>query len=513
MFNSISSVMDTVPQCLYQYQESSFLWSFGIFLSNMFTNIKSIFSYLFMFFKQSRDKDNTINQVIQEENIKLKEQVIQEENTNLKEQVIQEENTNLKERVIQLENTNTKLAGQLSQLGNTNTKLAEQLSQSLIANNNTKESLTAYVKSIDESAQKNKELITLVRFERYLKSNRDMFIAIEHVITVRSNTRISLDYVCLSITGLTSKLSKLKDIIFAYDNESKSKLVFKYECEIKLQKKHMRDHNEPYVIDIIKNEYDGIHNKLISMVDQLINKQNLLLKEYEQVMLANDNLSEHLKKMLPNKLENFYSQYDITQQINNLNYLGNNIADLNKKVRELRTQHLDKLDKFNTYMMDILGLETVTLKYTMNIDKYKILVKRANSGIDIYATTNKLKDKEAKLPNVQKTIVYYKQQMQLINDDLVTSIKEAHKLLEKCNGMCISGKGDINNCTSILKKQYGINITTNKGPATQKPKGDTKEILLKKNQSSLINVSKDLLNTAKPSSDLANTIADSTYTE
>src|SRR6202000_2751401 len=240
MFNSISSVMDTVPQCLYQYQESSFLWSFGIFLSNMFTNIKSIFSYLFMFFKQSRDKDNTINQVIQEENTKLDEQ--------------------------------------LSQLENTNTKLAEQLSQSLIANNNTKESLTAYVKSIDESAQKNKELITLVRFERYLKSNRDMFIAIEHVITVRSNTRISLDYVCLSITGLTSKLSKLKDIIFAYDNESKSKLVFKYECEIKLQKKHMRDHNEPYVIDIIKNEYDGIHNKLISMVDQLINKQNLLLK-------------------------------------------------------------------------------------------------------------------------------------------------------------------------------------------------------------------------------------------
>lgn len=488
MFNSINSVMDTVPQCLYQYQESSLLWSFGIFLSNMFTNIKSIFSYLF---KQSRDKDNTINQVIQEENT----------------------NTKLKERVIQLENINTKLAGQLSQLGNTNTKLAEQLSQSLIANNNTKESLTAYVKSIDESAQKNKELITLVRFERYLKSNRDMFIAIEHVITARSNTRISLDYVCLSITGLTSKLSKLKEIIFAYDNESKSKLVFKYECEIKLQKKHMRDHNEPYVIDILKKDYDGIHNKLISMVDQLINKQNLLLKEYEQVMLANDNLSEHLKKMLPDKLENFYSQYNITQQINNLNYLGNNIADLNKMVSQLRTQHLDKLDKFNNYMMDMLGLETVMLKYTMNIENYKILVKRANSGIDIYATTNKLKDKEAKLPNVQKSIDHYKQQAAQINDDLVTSISNAHKLLEKCNGMCLTGKGDINNCTSILKKQYGINITTNKGPATQKPKGDTKEILLKKKQSSLINVSKDLLNTAKPSSDLANTIADSTYTE
>src|ERR1700744_6364810 len=116
MFNSISSVMDTVPQCLYQYQESSFLWSFGIFLSNMFTNIKSIFSYLFMFFKQSRDKDNTINQVIQEENIKLKEQVIQEENIKLKEQVIQEENIKLKEQVIQEENI--KLKEQVIQLEN-----------------------------------------------------------------------------------------------------------------------------------------------------------------------------------------------------------------------------------------------------------------------------------------------------------------------------------------------------------------------------------------------------------
>src|ERR1700730_2651916 len=41
--------------------ESILLWSFSIFLSNIFTGIRSIFSYFFIFFfKQSRDKENTI---------------------------------------------------------------------------------------------------------------------------------------------------------------------------------------------------------------------------------------------------------------------------------------------------------------------------------------------------------------------------------------------------------------------------------------------------------------------
>jgi hypothetical protein len=530
MFNSISSVMDTVPQCLYQYQESSFLWSFGIFLSNMFTNIKSIFSYLFMFFKQSRDKDNTINQVIQEENIKLKEQVIQEENTKLKERVIQLENTNtkLKEQVIQLENTNTKLKEQVIQLENTNTNLEGQLSQSLKVNKDTKDVLTAYSESVDEltrkaneSGQKTKELIALARFVSYLKLNRDLFIGIEYVLTP-PNKRISLDYACLSITILTLKLSRLKEIDFAYANATKDKLVFKYECEIKLQKKYMREHNEPYSIDTLKSEYDGINNKFIDLVGQLIDKQKLLLEQYGRVELANDSLTEHMRKMPANKRSDFYTKYNITQQITNLNYLESSINALNEVISQLRIQHLDKLNKFNDYAMNILGLETVILTYTMKINNYKVLLKLDNLSLDKPAVSNKLKKKEDNLPGVRKQIAYTKQQIAQINDDLTASITKAHQLLEKCKEMCTTGETDIDNCKSIIKKQYGINITTdkgpqdksmsaskNKGPATQKPK----EIILKKKQSSLINVSEDVVNTAKPSSDLANMITDSTYTE
>src|SRR5580698_6727519 len=65
IFNSLCDLiyyMEVILQYPNQESiESILLWNFSIFLSNIFTGIRSIFSYFFIFFfKQSRDKENTI---------------------------------------------------------------------------------------------------------------------------------------------------------------------------------------------------------------------------------------------------------------------------------------------------------------------------------------------------------------------------------------------------------------------------------------------------------------------
>jgi hypothetical protein len=436
MFNTIISVMDTVPQ--YQESiESILLWSF----SSIFTNIKSIFSYIFMFFNKSRDNDNQ-----------------SEDNKNTVIQDLQQENTTLRTQVTQL----------------------------LAANNGISKALTSHIESLtiikqefNESEERNKELIALARFETYLKSSRNAFIVAIYVA-------LSADYACFSVTALISKLEKLKDMSVNYEIESKSKLVEKYQYEIKSQKEYMRDQEEPYFIDTLENSYKEARDELTTRFAKLRKNQVTFLEQYKQMKLANDDLKACIRQVPITERLGFYSS--TMEGVQKLSHLEDNVKRLNNNIKKLDKDLSNELSTLDRHVKDVLTLERLILEYNIAIHKYVIYLKLDDPTINKSLVTTKLESENSHKLGCQELVDNAKQNITQIQSNLSSAVNKEDNLLKQCENMCLTGKKDIANWKLRLTK--GESMTQ---------KGDTKELIINKNKSTLLNVSEGIQSTGEAS--------------
>jgi hypothetical protein len=453
--------------------ESILLWSFSIFLSNIFTDIRSIFSYFFtdiksifsyffmFFFKQSKDDENK-----------------------------SEDDENKSE-----DDENTKTIIQDLQ----------QIAQLVALNNDTNKGLTSH----SESDQRNKELIALARYETYLKLNIDTLIVIIFSSTnVAECIPLSRDYACFSVTALISKLEKLKDMSVEYEIESKSALVVKYQEQIESQKEYMRDQKAPYPIETLDNHFGGNRSKLITRFAELRKNQVTFLKQHEQMLVDNDYFADCMEKVPPKKLQKFYDS--IMPQIQNLANLPHDVERLNNNMGQLRKTLQENLRELDRHVEDVLTLERAMIKCRYSIRKYNSFLQLDNSPINKSSVQTKLNDKNNKLSTCNKHVDNSKQKMIQIQSNLSSLFTAEENLLKQCYDMCTRGKTDIADSMLRLTKEFGITSTTNKGTKDESrtilkdkgpltPKVDVKKLIINKKQSGLINVSEGIQNTGESS--------------
>src|SRR5580698_4044276 len=319
--------------------ESILLWSFSIFLSNIFTDIRSIFSYFFIFFfKQSKDNKN--------------------QSKDNKNQSKDDENQSKDDEDTIIQNL-------------------QQIAQLVELKNDTNKGLTSH----SESGQRNEELIALARFETYLKLNTDtLMVIIFSSANVALYKPLSADYACFSITALISKLGKLKDMSVKYEIESKSKLVVKYQEQINSQKEYMLDQKASYPIETLNNHFADNRNKLTTRFTQLCNNHQAFLKQYEQMQVDNDYFADCMEKVPSDKLKTFYDS--IMPKIQNLSNLADDDLRLDKNIKQLRKTLKKNLTELDRHVEDVLTLERAMIKCRYSIRKYNSFLQLDNSPIN-----------------------------------------------------------------------------------------------------------------------------------
>jgi hypothetical protein len=408
MFNTIISVLDTVPQ--YQESiESILLYNFSIFLSSIFTNIKSIFSYLFMFFNKSRDNDN------QSEDDENKNKIIQD-----------------------LQKKNTMLGTQVAQLLAANNGISNALTSHI-------ESLTLIKQEFNESEQRNKELIALATFKSYLKMNKSLVCAVAY--SARNNkasTSLVLDIISFNITQLMSKLEKVENMSVKYEIENKSKLVNEYQYEIRLQKYYLSTKGSTYFLDALKNEHNETVVSFRTEFTLLYNRYKTFLKKFKQMQLADEAITQRMHTVSSNnmsKLEDLKPV--IMERVHRLIHLGSCVNSLDEMIKQLDVDLSNKPSTIAKYVENMVPLERNLLKEKARAFKYDIMLNSPDPIMDLSSVKSKLERISNEISAHDKQSKELLGQIKLIVNDLVASFGKINDLLRSCEDMCLREKKNI----------------------------------------------------------------------